>query len=337
MGKKKTLNKDRRTQDVSKQEASTLPPSYPILVAIIIVITGAILIFSNLSNRYLWEDEAETALLARNILTYGIPKAFDGKNLISQELGRDYDKNYIWRWTPWLDKYITAASFKVFGEGTLSARAPFALFGVLSLISIYFVSKRIFKDPWLGVLSMTFLAFSIPFLLYVRQCRYYSIGFFASILNEALNRNVAIYFPFVNYLYEITHDFDGPIKGIVKFLLENAHPKDRVFITYGDLPLKFYTGLEVKGGATGEDLTGWSPDWIIVRSFFRFGDRENHRKDAMKMGEFLEEFTSQRTFRTVEIPYRDIWWENIPEPWFHSFRTPMTGPYVKINRTLGLK
>ena len=108
MGKKQFLKKDRKTQDITKQEAGFPPPSYAILVGIIIVITGAILIFSNLSNRYLWEDEAETALLGRNILTFGIPKAFDGKTLISQEVGRDYDVNYVWRWTPWLDKYITA-------------------------------------------------------------------------------------------------------------------------------------------------------------------------------------------------------------------------------------
>ncbi len=55
-------------------------------------------------------------------LVYGIPKAWDGKNLISQEVGREYHADYVWRWTPWIEKYLAAVSFAVFGESTLTAR-----------------------------------------------------------------------------------------------------------------------------------------------------------------------------------------------------------------------
>ena len=36
------------------------------------------LLFYQLDNRLLWGDEAETALLAKNVLRFGIPKTTDG-------------------------------------------------------------------------------------------------------------------------------------------------------------------------------------------------------------------------------------------------------------------
>ena len=38
-----------------------------------------------------------------------------------------------------------------------------------------------------------------------------------------------------------------PIEAIVRFLEESASPDDLVVMTYGDLPVKFYTGLRVVG------------------------------------------------------------------------------------------
>lgn len=58
-----------------------------------------------------------------------------------------------------------------------------------------------------------------------------------------------------DFLYELTHDFDGPIEGIVKFLDENGSENDIVAVTYGDMPLKFYTEMRLVGGLTGEDLS----------------------------------------------------------------------------------
>jgi hypothetical protein len=49
-----------------------------------LLLVGALLIFPNLDDRYLWDDEAETALLAKNVLRFGVPVAWDGVSLISQ-------------------------------------------------------------------------------------------------------------------------------------------------------------------------------------------------------------------------------------------------------------
>ena len=98
------------------------------------------LLFCNLDGRLLWGDEAETALLAKNVLRFGIPKTVDGVNHIT-ELGnfRDENTGHIWTWTPWLQEYVTAASYLVLGETTWSSRAPFAAIAWLSIVLLALV------------------------------------------------------------------------------------------------------------------------------------------------------------------------------------------------------
>src|SRR5262249_16061728 len=105
----------------------------------------------------------------------------DGASLVSQECGQDYDQNYVWRQTPWLPIYVAAASFKLLGASTFAARLPFALLGLLSVPSMYLLARRVFNDWTSAHLAAASLLFSGPFLLHVRQCRYYSLAVFASI------------------------------------------------------------------------------------------------------------------------------------------------------------
>jgi hypothetical protein len=124
----------------------------------------------------LWVDEAETALLARSILVHGVPEARVGKDLISQEVGHEFGPDLVWRWTPWLDKYLAAGAFALLGEGTVAARLPFALLGLAAIASMYWLAWGLFGDRRIAVLSMLFLGTSVPFLLNVRQCRYYVLA-----------------------------------------------------------------------------------------------------------------------------------------------------------------
>ncbi|MCX5893664.1 MAG: glycosyltransferase family 39 protein [Deltaproteobacteria bacterium] len=146
------------------------------LTFLIILVMGVFLLFFRLDHRPFWQDEAETACLARNVLHYGVPKAFDGVNLISQEGGREFDADYLWRWSPWLQMYVTAAAFQIGGVTTTAGRAPFALFAVACLILTYLLVRRNFGDPGWARMAAALLAFSVPFLLFSRQCRYYSLG-----------------------------------------------------------------------------------------------------------------------------------------------------------------
>ena len=46
---------------------------------------------------------------------------------------------------------------------------------------MYLLARRVFNDWTTAHLAAASLLFSVPFLLHVRQCRYYSLAIFASI------------------------------------------------------------------------------------------------------------------------------------------------------------
>ena len=500
----------------------------------VLLAVAAILIFPSLDNRYLWDDEAETALLAKNVLRFGVPVAWDGRDLVSQECGADYDENYLWRQTPWLPIYATALSFKLLGPSTLAARLPFALVGVLCVLSLYVVGAALFGERATAGLATGILLLSVPFLLHVRQCRYYGLAIFAAIwafhffvgalrdrrfavlglalaLALVFHSNYLLFFatlagfaaasvaltrdryaalrlavaglgalalvlpwapafdlggrsgttlaalslpgflanlwgyawridlyalpalflaavlaararlargrpvewphrrlalallllvlghlvfvaltPFVFFRYaitllpalallqawairavwpvsrplavaalalalvvdradllhasagspllkyagEVTHDVAGPIRAIVTHLRAEARPGERVFITYGDLPLRFYTALEIRGGQGCQSLAGWPlPDWIVARYFFRFrSSGPGAREDAERTLRYLRTEIPSERYRRVDLPVADTIWENIPEPDRHVFQAPTDRPPVTLYR-----
>lgn len=46
-----------------------------------VIFIMAILLLYNISNRYMFADESVEALIGKNILQFGFPKAWDGTNL----------------------------------------------------------------------------------------------------------------------------------------------------------------------------------------------------------------------------------------------------------------
>ena len=149
---------------------------------LLILFAAGIALFYRLDYRPFWQDEAETACLARNTLRFGAPVAFDGVNLISQEGSREFGADRLWRWSPWLQIYLTAASFKVLGESTWAGRFPFALCGWLTIGLVYVLIRRGSGQVVWARFGAFFLACSVPFLLHARQCRYYAAGALLAIL-----------------------------------------------------------------------------------------------------------------------------------------------------------
>lgn len=147
-----------------------------------IVLLAVFALFYNLDDRLLWGDEAETALLAVNINKYHIPIVTDDKNFITLfGLGRDSNKDHIWVWSPWLDEYIAAASFAVFGKNTFAARLPFVLIALLSVLFMAWVVYKIYNDHELTIFVILLYVTNVPFILHARQCRYYALIIFAQI------------------------------------------------------------------------------------------------------------------------------------------------------------
>ncbi len=146
------------------------PRVWPLAILLVI---EAFLLFAGLGNTYLWEDEANTACYGRNILKTGLPTAWDGVNLVSWHEGLCLSENLL-ESTGWLQYYLVAASFAVLGQNTFAARFPFALLGLATVALFYFLAARYLRNHRAALLSTIFLALSVPFLLYVRNARYYS-------------------------------------------------------------------------------------------------------------------------------------------------------------------
>ena len=489
---------------------------------IILIAVAAALLFANLGNQYLWQDEAETAVLAKNTLKYGFPRAYDGKNYVNPRTitlyGVGFGEDHAWLYHPWGQFYITALSFLLFGATTFTARLPFALIGVVNVLMLYLLVLRLTKVRFVAVCSAFIMTFSVPYLLLIRQCRYYApavflvlfILFFYSRFRERsraidlalasaglvalgytvhgmfvpmfaavglhylifsfdrktifkvllfgaivaaavapwflssrslahaqtftpeglwknfefqirmINKYIfpliffaAVYalrviwkrklridlapeekdtlglvfaviamtiltfcfaeqrmfrylvyfipllaivegmillrlartsrsalaaflvisvmtgifnmgapnFLFPKYLYEITHDYDGPIEGIVKFLNENAKPGDTVKIVFGDQPLMFYTDLAIDNSwvydynCAYEDM----PEWIVFR----------HGWHELLTNRYYTKVAE--TYRRHDLDYPDIKWENRPGDLdYHRFRTDTEAPKVVV-------
>lgn len=150
-----------------------------------IVILSFILMFPNLGNRYIDGDEAITAMLGKSILENGLPYAYDDNQLISQhdvynfmydtDINPRVTKENLWREQPWLYFYLEAGSFMLFGVNAFSARFPFALIGILTIIFMYYFSKRITNNEKTAMLSTLLLATSTTFYLFARRARYFSM------------------------------------------------------------------------------------------------------------------------------------------------------------------
>jgi len=491
------------------------------LFLLLILCAALFLFLCNLGNQYLWQDEAQTALVSKTILSGGVPRGHDGKNFFSQELGAEYGKNYIWKWHTWLSFYIIAGFFGLLGANTFVARLPFALFGIASVFLTYYFCKAMWKSRKIAATAALLLLISVPFLILSRQCRYYSMTAFfslwglyayiglldrkkyahitfvlslvllfhthyiycvtllATVVLHALlfhrdrlrtilllvgvvvlvnvpwviwlasmkygrqygyilfrtvkllafakvylsqisryifppylwlvvlfvalcsridtgsfftrNRlfwrklSLLLFFVLFNlvmltfasswtyfrylaplvpiltiivallvvaaaarlhlaiaigivalliytgsmrdFLYEITHDYDGPVEGIAKYLNEHGSEDDIVLITYGDMPLKFYTNMRIVGGLTGEDLSpAAEADWIIYRKHLA-------SPYATRVRKFINGISPDK-YKEIVIDYPDITYENREGPANHHFRTAVNEEKVVIRQKI---
>ena len=487
------------------------------VLGLLAALSGTLLL-ANLGNQYLWEDEAQTALLARSILAHGIPHGSEGTSSFSQELGAEFGPDGVWRWHTWLSFYAVAASFALLGESAFAARLPFALLGVATVLATWQLGRELWRDRVAAAAGAGLLALSVPFLLLARQSRWYALAAFlevgglvayarlapgrrgptwalgaalvllfhthflyAGLLLSALGLHAAFFArekrralvaaaagaavfcvpwllwlagvrlgagyverlqtpaaslrfaaayarllfaiflahglwllalpllalrrlargerawtaepgissaaalvalhtgvgvallgalspgvylrylaplvpplfalaglavgalarawpalgaaaaaawvlsgPLDAFVYEITHDYDGPIEGIVEFLRHNARPGDSVAIVYGDLPLKFYTHLRVVGGLTGEDLeAARGADWIILRA-------HNPAPVSRGMRETLRRWIAEGDYARIVLDAPELPFENREDVRLHYFRTVKAARRVEI-------
>ena len=481
---------------------------------LILTILAGVLLFANLGNQYLWQDEAETSILGRRVLEYGYPKAYDGQNLINPTIRTSFSEDYGWKYHPWGQFYMAALSFRVFGESNFSARFLFTLLGLINIPLLYILALRLTREKFTAFMACVLTALSVNYLLLMRQARYYAPAVFlvlmalifysrylekrkwgdilvvflslvalgytvhgmfvpvfaaisvhylifgfdrktfpvfclfavvtagsvapwflysnssahvavisakrlwqniefqirminkfimpvffflgiyafrmiwkkrwkielssgeknalrliftvlvisigAFLFAQERNFRYLVYFipllaivqgmillrlfrfnkvlfsaflalsvltgvfnmgrfecHFPKYIYEITHDYDGPIEGIVKFLNANASKGDEVKIIYGDIPVMFYTNLKVDNFGIYDDEH--MPKWIVLRR--HWGESQDNVYFS-KVGE---------RYREHVLDYPDIKWENRPgDLGYHKFWTEKNAPGVVI-------
>ena len=170
-----------------------------VLVEAAIVALAAILLFWALTEKYLWQDEAATAVLAVRMLKYGRPMAYDGKNLLTIDMQDEDDdaslsartkspqaaidyyveqgnfkRDTTWKWQPWGLFAIAAVSIKLLGQTTLAARLPFAMAGLATVVLLFHFVRKQFGSFQAAALSAALLVSNAYWILHARQCRYYS-------------------------------------------------------------------------------------------------------------------------------------------------------------------
>jgi hypothetical protein len=124
----------------------------------------------------------KTALLAKNVLRFGVPVAWDGVNLVSQECGADYDANYLWRQDAVAAHLshlgLVRAPRRFHRDRPAPVRPARASLGALDVFSRASGLRRPTDRADRGRLAD---AGRCRFLLHVRQGRYYALAIFAAI------------------------------------------------------------------------------------------------------------------------------------------------------------
>ena len=158
---------------------TTLRRHWPFMLVAII---GAGLIFTNLGSGYLWADEGDTAVLASNILKFGVPRAWDGVTFMDSDFGARVNNDLVMVSSPWLQYYLAAASFWLFGENTFAARLPFAFAGWLTILLVYRLIWQSTADRRAALCGAILTICSVQFLLFCRQSRYYALAMLFTLL-----------------------------------------------------------------------------------------------------------------------------------------------------------
>ena len=188
----KTQPNDPEAASLLASVGKKIRPRLGMMVALLAV---AFAYFWRLDRPLLWVDEAQTGIAARNILRFGYPTAFDGRNAAVVDSGRTLSRNLVFKQIPWAHHYLGAASVALFGDSEFGLRALFAAVGLLAFFPIYAVLKTRLKFP---SLVTVLILISPQMVLFQRNARYYSllILFYAVLLwhvaNDSSKRTVRI-------------------------------------------------------------------------------------------------------------------------------------------------
>ncbi len=142
----------------------------------------SLLLFKMLDNSAFWIDEAINGDLGRNILQFGYPTKWDGQYLVESYFNVEATRGVVEITHVWFQYYLTALSLYLFGDNTVAARLPFVICGLLTVVALYYLARRLSDSERLAKLAALLLTFHTGFLVYSRSCRYFSLAFLFTVL-----------------------------------------------------------------------------------------------------------------------------------------------------------
>lgn len=154
-----------------------------------------------LDARYLWQDEAMTAVLGERLIKLGKPFAYDGHNLLTVDIQNpeeeavfeaqtvsadkavdyftkrgDFKSDTSWTGHPWGQFLLSGISTHFLGKTTFAARLPFVLAAVLTMMLLAEWMENVFKSHSMTIIAVLLLLGNVFWFVHVRQCRYYSLS-----------------------------------------------------------------------------------------------------------------------------------------------------------------
>ncbi len=128
-------------------------------------------------------------MFGKNVLSYGLPFGYDGRNLTEFRNGYELNRDFLNVTMPWLQFYIAAASMSFFGLSAGGCRILFIMAGLAAVFVQFLFVRRYFHNDRLALINALLMASSVSFILFSRQCRYYSL--------------VMLLLPSVMYMYAV--------------------------------------------------------------------------------------------------------------------------------------
>lgn len=147
-----------------------------------ILILAAVLLTLRCDNTALWIDEAMNSLLGQNVLKFGYPIAWDGSYLVEPYFNVELSPGLVRISHTWLQYYEAALGLALFGHSAIATRLPSVFCGILCVLAVYFLARRMFASPSLACCAALLLVCHTGFLLYSRIARYFSLVFLLSTL-----------------------------------------------------------------------------------------------------------------------------------------------------------
>jgi hypothetical protein len=148
---------------------------------------------------------------------------------------------------------------------------------------------------------------------------------------DSLMREIKFKSVYFDYLYEISHDYKGPLDTIVTFFKTHGSPGDSCYIDNEPESLAYYTGMKI---IHRDDISAMdSPDWIVLRGDYRHAVDKNL---SSQIAQNLREVLSKHPYSKIELNAPSIRVNNTYDIQIHLFRSPSSADKIVIYKRANL-